>query len=86
MLEEIRERVLSERFGMECTRNFWAAEPGTNFQDQGTKGVTYTCQLEESLHADDLLPRTNNAVVVLSEWHKKSVNLLNTQGIALKIF
>ena len=22
----------------------------------------------------------------LSEWHKKSVNLLNTQGIALKIF
>ena len=25
-------------------------------------------------------------VVELSEWHKKSVNLLNTQGIALKIF
>ena len=26
------------------------------------------------------------SVVELSEWHKKSVNLLNPQGIALKIF
>ena len=38
------------------------------------------------MNADYLLPRKNNAVVELSEWHKKSVNLLNTQGIALKIF
>ena len=30
--------------------------------------------------------RKNNAVVELSEWHKKSVNLLNTQGIVLNIF
>ena len=65
---------------------FSAAEPGTNFKDQGTKGVTYTCQLKDTLHAEYLLPRNYNAVVELSEWHKKSVNLLNTQGIAPKIF
>ena len=50
------------------------------------KGVTYTCQLKDRLHAKYLLPRKNNAVVELSEWHKKTVNLLNTQGVALKIF
>jgi hypothetical protein len=52
-------------------KEFLAAEPGTNFQDQGLKGVTYTCQLKENLHAEYLLPRKNNAVVELSEWHKK---------------
>ena len=67
-------------------KDFLAEEPGTKFEDQGSKGVTYTCQLKDSLHAEYLLPRKNNAVVELSEWHKKSVNLLNTQGIALKIF
>ena len=67
-------------------KDFLAEEPGTKFEDQGSKGVTYSCQLKDSLHAEYLLPRKNNAVVELSEWHKKSVNLLNTQGIALKIF
>ena len=67
-------------------KEFLAAEPGTSFQDQGMKGVTYTCQLKDSLHADYLLPRKTNAVVGISEWQKKSVNLLNTQGMALKIF
>ena len=67
-------------------KDFLAEEPGTKFEDQGSKGVTYTCQLKDSLHAEYLLPKKNNAVVELSEWHKKSVNLLNTQGIALKIF
>jgi len=67
-------------------KEFLAAEPGTNFQDQGLKGVTYTCQLKDNLHAEYLLPRKNNAVVELSEWQKRSVNLLNTQGMALKIF
>ena len=31
---------------------FLATEPGIDFQDQGTKGVTYTCQTKNSLHAD----------------------------------
>ena len=51
-------------------KEFLAAEQGTNFQDQGMKGVTYTCQLKDSLHADYLLPRKNDAVVELSEWQK----------------
>ena len=67
-------------------KEFLAAEPGIDFQDQGTKGVTYTCQIKDSLHADYLLPRQNNDVLGLSEWHKKAINLLNTHGIALKIF
>ena len=37
-------------------KDFLAAEPGTNFKDQGLKGVTYTCQLKENLNADYLLP------------------------------
>ena len=67
-------------------KEFLAAEPGTNFKDQGLKGVTYTCQLKDNLHAEYLLPRKNNADVELSEWQKRFVNLLNTQGMALKIF
>jgi hypothetical protein len=62
-------------------KEFLAAEPRTDFQDQGLKGVTYICQLKENLKADYLLPRKNNAVVELSEWLKKSVNLLNTQKV-----
>jgi hypothetical protein len=38
-------------------KEFLAAEPGTNFQDQGMKGVTYTCQIKDSLHDGYLLPR-----------------------------
>ena len=32
-------------------KDFLAEEPGTKFEDQGSKGVTYTCQLKDSLHA-----------------------------------
>jgi hypothetical protein len=67
-------------------KEFLAAKPGTNFQDQGTKDATYTCQHKDSLHAEYLLPRKNNAVVELSKWHKKSVNLLNTQYLRLVEF
>ena len=65
---------------------FLAEDPGTKFVDQGFNGVTYTCQLKDSLHAEYLLPRKNNAVVELSEWHKKSVNLLNTQDNGVYVF
>ena len=65
---------------------FFAMKPGIEFQDQGTKSVTYTCQIKNSLHADYLPPRQNNDVLGLSEWHKTAINLLNTHGIALKLF
>jgi hypothetical protein len=47
------------------------------------KGVTYTCQTKDSLHAVYLPPRQNNDVLGSSEWHKKAINFLNTHGIAL---
>jgi hypothetical protein len=65
---------------------FLVTEPGIGFQDQGTKGVTYTFQIKNRLHADYLLPRRNNDVLGLSKWHKKTIKLLNPHGIARNIF
>ena len=64
----------------------FTTEPGIDLQDQRMKGVTYTCQIKDSLHSDYLLPRQNNVVLGLSKSHKTAINLLNTHGIALELF
>ena len=63
-----------------------ADDPGISMDDRGAKVVTYTCNTKESIPIEFHLPRNSNDILGLSEWNKRTINYLNTHGMALEIF